>query len=101
MSSRVPGLDKGIFFVGLVMAAAAGLATVPLAVAVQDSTNQVLNVLQKVTSETVNTLDRAWGIALKFKDPSYVYDPHELMDAAKDLNSTIAGIDFSNATVTG
>ena len=38
---------------------------------------------------------------MKFRDPNYVYDPQELMAAAHDLNSTIAGINFSNVTVTG
>ena len=78
-----------------------GLTTVPLAVAVQDSSNSILNVLKKVTSETVDTLDRAWGIALKFKDPNYVYNPQDFINAAKPPNSTIASIDFSNATSTG
>jgi len=94
-------LDKQIFMIGLAAAAVAGLATVPLAVAVQDSTNDVLEVLKKVTSETVDTLDQAWEIALKFKDPNYVYDPQEFIGAAQGLNSTIASIDFSNATAPG
>ena len=94
-------MDKQVFFLGLTMAAIAGLATVPLAVAVEDSTNDVLQLLQKVTSETVNTLDNAWEIALKFKDPNYVYDPAELSAAASGLNTTIASIDFGNSTAPG
>ncbi len=94
-------MDKQVFLIGLTAAAVAGFATVPLAVAVQDSTNDVLQVLQKVTSETLDTLDCAWEIALKFKDPNYVYDPQEFIGGAQGLNDTIAGIDFSNATITG
>jgi hypothetical protein len=97
----VKALDKQIFMIGLAAAAVAGLATVPLAVAVQDSTNDVLNVLKKVTSETIDTLDCAWEIALRFKDPNYVYNPQEFINAAKPLNSTIASIDFSNSTAPG
>jgi hypothetical protein len=98
LASLVTGLDRSIFLIGLTAAAVVGLATVPLAVTVQDSTNDVL---KKVTSETVATLDHAWEIALKFKDPNYVYDPQEFIDAAQGLNDTIAGIDFSNVTITG
>jgi hypothetical protein len=98
LAPLVTGLDRSIFLIGLTAAAVAGLATVPLAVAVQDSTNDVL---KKVTSETVATLDHAWEIALKFKDPNYVYDPQEFIGAAQGLNDTIAGIDFSNVTITG
>ncbi len=77
------------------MVLAAGVASVPLAATVEDKTNEVIHILEKVTQGSLDTLDRGWEIAQKFKDPNYVYDPKELGEPPQSLNKV-----FENTTIT-
>jgi hypothetical protein len=88
-------MNKGYALISIGMVLAAGLATIPLAATVEDKTNEVIMILEKVVNGSFDTLDRGWDIALKFKDPNYVYDPKELGDPPQSLSKA-----FENSTIT-
>jgi len=96
-------MNKSFALISIGMIVAAGIATVPLAASIEDKTNDVLKILEKVTQGSLDTLDRGWEIALKFKDPSYHYNPKELGEPPQSLsktmeNTTITTYDVTNST---
>ena len=90
-------LNKEMALISVGMIAIASVAAIPLATAVEDRTNDVLSELNKVTKGTLSTLDRGWQIALKFKDPTYHYDPKDLGDPPPTLNETLANVTITQS----
>ena len=81
--------------IGLIALAATSLISVPLAASIEDDMKEAINMLEKIFSSTMSTLDNGWSIAQRFKDPNYVYSPSDLKNPLKS-NSTI-----TNSTITG
>jgi hypothetical protein len=88
-------LNTKLVAVGLIALTATSLLSVPLASSIESDMEQAINMLDKVFSSTMSTLDNGWSIAQRFKDPNYVYDPSEFKNP-NILNSTI-----TNSTITG
>ena len=80
--------------IGLIALAATSLISIPLAASIEDDMKEAINMLEKIFSSTMSTLDNGWSIAQRFKDPNYVYSPSDLKDPLKS-NSTI-----TNSTIT-
>ena len=80
--------------IGLIALAATSLISVPLAASIEDDMEEAINMLEKIFSSTMSTLDNGWSIAQRFKDPNYVYSPSDLKNPLKS-NSTI-----TNSTIT-
>ena len=80
--------------IGLIALAATSLISVPLAASIEDDMKEAINMLEKIFSSTMSTLDNGWSIAQRFKDPNYVYSPSDLKNPLKS-NSTI-----TNSTIT-
>ena len=78
----------------MVALAATSLISVPLAASIEEDMEEAINMLEKIFSSTMSTLDNGWSIAQRFKDPNYVYSPSDLKDPLKS-NSTI-----TNSTIT-
>jgi hypothetical protein len=99
-------LIKEAALFSIAMVAVSALVAVPMATAVEDKMNQVLQILEKVTRGSFDTLDRGWEIALKFKDPNYRYDPSQLGTPPASLskameNITITPSDLGEVNSTG
>ena len=80
--------------IGLIALAATSLISVPLAASIEEDMEEAINMLEKIFSSTMSTLDNGWSIAQRFKDPNYVYSPSDLKDPLKS-NSRI-----TNSTIT-
>jgi len=87
-------LNTKFIAIGLVALAATSLISVPLAASIEEDMGEAINMLEKIFSSTMSTLDNGWSIAQRFKDPNYVYSPSDLKDPLKS-NSTI-----TNSTIT-
>jgi hypothetical protein len=85
-------MNKSFALISIGMLVVAGIAAVPLAATVENKTNQVIQILEKVTQGSFDTLDRGWEIALKFKDPNYKYDPKELGEPPVSLSKAMENV---------
>ena len=92
-------LIKEVALISVAMVTVSALAAVPLAAAVEDKMNQVLSILDKVTRGSFDTLDRGWEIALKFKDPSYRYDPSQLGSPPASLSKEMENITITESDI--
>jgi len=87
-------LNTKFIAIGLIALAATSLISVPLAASIEEDMEEAINMLEKIFSSTMSTLDNGWSIAQRFKDPNYVYSPSDLKDPLKS-NSRI-----TNSTIT-
>jgi hypothetical protein len=88
---------KGIALLSVAIVAASALAAVPMAAAVEDKMSEVLAILEKVMQGSLDTLDRGWDIALKFKDPNYQYDPSQLGEPPASLSKEMENITITES----
>jgi len=88
-------LDTKFIAAGLIALTAVTVISVPLASSVENDMEQAINMLDKIFSSTMSTLDNGWSIAQRFKDPNYIYKSSDLKDPLI-TNSTI-----TNSTITG
>ena len=92
-------LMKEVAIISVAMIAVSALAAVPLASAVDNKMSEVLNILDKVTRGSFDTLDRGWEIALKFKDPNYHYDPSQLGSPPVSLSKAMENITVTQSDI--
>jgi hypothetical protein len=90
---------KEVALFSVAMVAVSALVAVPMAAAVEDKMNEVLQILEKVTRGSFETLDRGWDIALKFKDPNYRYDPSQLGTPPSSLSKAMENITVTQSDI--
>lgn len=88
-------MNSKLIAAGIIAITATSLLSVPLAASIESDMQEAINMLEKVFSSTMSTLDQGWSIAQRFKDPNYVYDPSDFKNPSFS-NSTV-----TNSTITG